>query len=184
MKSLPSSPKPTRAYARDKKDVARLKAAGLRDNQIYQLEKKETPGVFTMRKGEFLGVVDGMLAFGRTRRQIEPVVSLIHSWGAFVLDVETGRNSQTQAVSMFNDALDPPKPSPEYMALKRAEKRAERRKSNGVMPERDAMVIWRNPKLSVVEALDLMDGWTKSLAYEVLGTRGVPAGRRRTQATA
>ena len=44
--------------------------------------------------------------------------------------------------------------------------------------DRDAIVIWRNPKFSVKEAIDLMHGWKPATAYKVLGRRDVPAGRR------
>jgi len=57
----------------------------------------------------------------------------------------------------------------------RAEKR---RKDNGVMGVREATIIWRNPKFSVAEAIDLMPGWRPATAYKVLGKRDVPAGRR------
>jgi len=46
------------------------------------------------------------------------------------------------------------------------------------MLERDAIIIWRNPKFSVKEAIDLMHGWKTATAYKVLGRRDVPAGRR------
>ena len=54
--------------------------------------------------------------FDRRRRDIGAAVKLVHSWGATVLDVETGRDSRSSGVQMLNDALDPPKPSPEFMA--------------------------------------------------------------------
>ena len=43
---------------------------------------------------------------------------------------------------------------------------------------REATIHWRNPKLSVKEAIDLMNGWAESTAYKILGKRDVPAGRR------
>lgn len=46
------------------------------------------------------------------------------------------------------------------------------------MAEREALIVWRNPKFSVAEAIDLMHGWRPANAYKVLGSRGVPAGRR------
>lgn len=178
------TPKPIRWYARDRKDLARLLAAGAVKGRIYEAEKGETADKISMRAGEYLGIVDGYLAFGKTRRQIGPAVDRLHSQGAFILDVETGRDSRTQGAAMFNDALDPPKPSAEYLAAKRKEKADARRNKNGVMPVREAFVIWRNPKMSVEEKLDLMHGWTKSLAYKELRITGAPAGRRPKQATA
>jgi hypothetical protein len=61
------------------------------------------------------------------------------------------------------------------LARLKAEKR---RKDTGVMAIREATIIWRNPKLSVKESIDLMAGWKPANAYKVLGKRDVPAGRR------
>ena len=48
----------------------------------------------------------------------------------------------------------------------------------GRMPKREALIIWRNPKLSVSEAIELMTKWKQATAYKQLGKRDVPAGRR------
>ena len=180
-KKTPIQPKPApvavRWYAPDAKAEARLLALGAPQRAIYRGWKGETPGKFKMRDGEFLGVVDGLLAFGRTRRQIGAVVALIHSWGDTVLDCETGRDSCRHGVSMLNDALDPPQPSAEYLARITAEKREAWRVKNRVMPKAQAFPIWRNPAMSVAEKLALMQGWTKDIAYREFGHTGRPAGR-------
>jgi len=178
MKKQKPAPYATRGYARHEKDAARLEATGLTPRQIYRVDKGQTLDRFKMRKGEYLGVVDGLLAFGPGRRAIDKAVKLVHSWGARVLDVETGKDSCNHGVSMLNVALDPPKPSKEYMAELAREKAEKRRKELGVMGVREATIIWRNPKLSVKEAIDLMHGWKPANAYKVLGRRDVPAGRR------
>ena len=178
MKSAKKPPKAVRGYARHERDAARLETAGLTPRQIYRADKGQTLDKFKMRQGEALGVVDGLLAFGKGRRDIGAAVKLVHGWGAVVLDVETGRDSRSAGVQMLNDALDPPKPSPEYMAELARQKAAKRRKDNGVMGNREATIIWRNPKFSVAEAIDLMPGWRPATAYKVLGKRDVPAGRR------
>lgn len=178
MKSAKPPPKAIRGYARNEKDAKRLEAAGLLPRQIYRGDKGQTLGKFKMRPGEFLGCVDGLLAFGPGRRAIGLAVKLIHSWGARALDVETGRDTCNHGVQMLNEALDPPKPSPEYMAELARQKAEKRRKDNGVMGNREATIIWRNPKFSVAEAIDLMSGWRPATAYKVLGRRDVPAGRR------
>lgn len=167
-----------RGYARHEKDAKRLITAGIPDKYIYRADKKEVIGKFKMRKGEYLGVVDGLLAFGTGRRAIDVAVKLIHDQGATVLDVETGRDSRASGVQMLNEALDPPRPSKEYMAELARQKAVVARVARGVMLERDAIVIWRNPKFSVAEAIDLMHGWRPATAYKVLGRRDVPAGRR------
>jgi len=178
MKSAKPAPFATRGYARHEKDAKRLEAAGLLPRQIYRADKGQTLDKFKMRPGEYLGVVDGLLAFGSGRRAIGLAVKLVHSWGAAVLDVETGCISTQHGVKMLNAAIDPPKPSKEYMAELAREKAEKRRKELGVMAVREATIIWRNPKLSVKEAIDLMHGWKPANAYKVLGKRDVPAGRR------
>ena len=178
MKKIVSPPNAVRGYGRHEKDAKRLEAAGLLPRQIYRADKGQTLDKFKMRAGEYLGVVDGLLAFGKGRRAIDATVRKLHKEGAAVLDVETGLNSRDNGVQMLNDALDPPKPSPEYMAELARQKADKRRKDNGVMGNREATIIWRNPKFSVAEAIDLMPGWRPATAYKVLGKRDVPAGRR------
>ncbi len=56
-----------------------------------------------------------------------------------------------------------------------AKKRALTR-HKGRMPKADALVIWRNPKLSTDEALDLMKGWKQATAYTTFGKRFAVAG--------
>jgi len=165
--SKQKTPKPVaRGYAPDKKALARLIAAGIPTTKIYLGFEKQTPDKFKMRHGEYLGVVNGLLAFG------------FHGEGAAILDVETGLNSRDDGVQMMNAAIDPPKPSPEYMAELARQKAIVNRIAKGAMLELDAIIIWRNPKFSVKEAIDLMHGWKPATAYKVLGRRDVPAGRR------
>lgn len=178
MKKATITPYATKGYAPDKKAFARLVTAGLKPTNIYEGDKKETPDKFKMRQGEYLGVVGGLLAFGKGRRAIDATVTKLHKEGAAVLDVETGLNSRDHGVQMMNLALDPPKPSKEYMAELARQKAIVNRVAKGVMLDRDAIVIWRNPKFSVKEAIDLMHGWKPATAYKVLGRRDVPAGRR------
>lgn len=171
-------PKAVRWFAPTEKAEKRLIALGAPKGHIYRGWKGEEPGKFKMRDGEFLGVVDGLLAFGHTRRQIGKAVALIHSWGATVLDVETGRDSCRHGVSMLNAALDPPKPSAEYLAQLQEERREAWRQKHRVMPKGKAYPIWRDPVLSLPEKLARMDGWTKDMAYRAFGPTGRPAGRR------
>lgn len=178
MKKPKTAPYAIKGYAPDKKAFARLVAAGLTPRNIYEGEKKQTPDKFKMRAGEYLGVVNGLLAFGKGRRAMDAAVRKLHAEGAAVLDVETGLNSRDNGVQMMNEAMDSPKPSPEYMAELARQKAEKRRKDNGVMAIREATIIWRNPKLSVKESIDLMAGWKPANAYKVLGKRDVPAGRR------
>jgi hypothetical protein len=172
-----SSPKPTRGYARNEKDQKRLETIGLLPRQIYREDRGEILGKFKMRKGEFLGVVDGLRVFGTTRRQIDKAIDLVQSWNAEVLDVETGLTTARDGVKMLTQALNPPKPTPEYMAQLRALGLDKRVK--GRMPIKSAEIIWHgHPTWSNAEVLDLMPGWTRASAYNHFGPRKVIAGRR------
>ncbi len=46
------------------------------------------------------------------------------------------------------------------------------------MPEREALKHWRDPRLTIGEAIQLMTGWSARTAYQHLGPRGLPAGPR------
>jgi hypothetical protein len=50
--------------------------------------------------------------------------------------------------------------------------------AEGRMAKRDALIHWRNPALTVEEAIALMTGWTPATAYRELKSRGLPPGRR------
>lgn len=170
-----SAIKIVRGYARDQKDAARLKAAGVRT--IYSQAEGEMLGErFKMRNGEGLCVVDGLRTFGATRIPISRAVKLVHSWGATIIDAETHKNSRDDGVEMLNEALAPPKPSPEYMAA--LQEASVDSRVIGRMPKKLAHKVWHgNPTLSNAEVLDLMPGWTETTAYNQLGKRNVPAGR-------
>jgi len=51
-------------------------------------------------------------------------------------------------------------------------------RTEGRIPAHDALIHWRNPAISVQEAISLMEGWSLGTAYRQLGRRDVPAGRR------
>jgi hypothetical protein len=163
----------SRGYARGAKDEARLRAAGVKT--IYRSDKGEAPGKFKMRKGEYLGVVDGLRAFGEAKGTIIAAVELVHSWGATIIDAETKLCSRRDGAKMMGQALGPNRPSAEFKSMQAA---SVRERVKGRMPKREALIIWRNPKLSVSEAIELMTKWKQATAYNVLGKRDVPAGRR------
>jgi len=71
---------------------------------------------------------------------------------------------------------------PKEMVAARQRADAIRRQiENGGLPEREALVHWRNAYLTTDEALKKI-GWTKSMAFKILLARGIPAGRKPLQA--
>lgn len=172
-------PKAIRWYAPDEKAAKRLVALGAVKAHIYHgWTKTEAWDRINMRRGETLGVVDGLRAFGKTKRPVKQAVAHFHEQGATILDIETGKDSRAHGIAMLDEIEKPPKPSAEYMAQLQEEKREAWRQKHGVMPKEKAYIIWRHPVMSVAEKLDLMHGWTKDLAYREFKETGRPAGRR------
>ena len=162
-----------RGYAANVADEKRLRAWGVKT--IYRGDKGEILDRFRMRKGELLGAVNGLRAFGEARRGIVDAVKMVHGWGAAVIDAETGLRSDKDGVEMLSQALAPRRPSDDY---RKAQAAGVANRVKGRMPKREALMIWRNPKFSVREAIELMTKWSQATAYKQLGKRDVPAGRR------
>ena len=162
-----------RGYAANVADEKRLRALGVKT--IYRGDKGETLERFRMRKGELLGVVNGLLAFGQSRRDMVAAVKAVHARGAAIIDAESGLRSDRDGVEMLSTALAPRRPSDAYRA---AQAKGVENRVRGRMPKREALMIWRNPKFSVREAIELMTKWSQATAYKQLGKRDVPAGRR------
>ncbi len=168
-----------RWYAPDKKTEARLIYLGARPKHIYSgWTKAEHWDRITMRSGEALGVVDGLRAFGTTKRPVKAAVAHFHAQGATIVDIESGNDSRTHGIEMLDEIEKPAKPSAEYLAQLQEEKREAWRQKHRVMPKEKAYIIWRHPVMSVKEKLDLMHGWTKDVAYREFKETGRPAGRR------
>jgi hypothetical protein len=169
-----------KGYARNSRDEERLIAAGLRERQIY-LEGRgnESFGKWKMRKGEELGVVNGLRALGDSRQQIVARVSQVHQWGAVVVDAETGKRSDRHGVEMLDEALARIKGERTIGSrAKDMQAASVKARTKGRMPQREAMAIWRDPALTGGEAIQKMTGWERGTAYKTFGKRGVPVGRR------
>lgn len=170
-----------RGYARNGREEAILAASGIKPRQIY-LEGRGGEGLATvhLRKGDELFTVHGLRALGESRRDIVDEVERIKQLGAVIVDVETGQRSDVDGVAMLDAAL----------ARLRGEKvmppgKAERMQRLSVkarigdrMGQREALAIWRDPRLSTGEAIAKMPGWSERTAYLKLGKRGLPTGRR------
>lgn len=174
-KGVPATGTIVRGYAATKADKERLAAAGVR--VIYRAYDGETLDRFKMRKGELLAVVGGLRAFGEARRDMVDAVKRVHATGAAILDLDTNLRSDRDGVEMLHRALSPKGPSAEFAAEMQA--KSVRVRVKGRMDKRSALTIWRNPKFSTAEAIELMSKWTQATAYKQLGRRDVPAGRRK-----
>jgi hypothetical protein len=164
-----------RGFARNSADERRLKAAGVKT--IYRADKGETLGKFKMRRGELLGVVDGLLAFGTAKRDWTEAEKIVHGWGAAIYDVERHMRSDQHGAKMFDYALRPRRPSETYSAMQ-AESVAAR--TRGRMDKRAAGKVWFLPKtkLSIAEKVALT-GWPVATLYRTFGKANLPAGARK-----
>ncbi len=52
------------------------------------------------------------------------------------------------------------------------------KRTEGRIPKREAMGYWRDPRLTIGEAIERMPGWSARAAYMRLGKRGLPVGPR------
>lgn len=173
----------TRGYARNERDEKRLIAAGVPKGRIYREDRgNEAWGNWKMRKGERLGVVNGLLAFGNNRYMMMRSLDIVLGWGAVIVDVETGYRSDNGSAKLLDLGLQKRhgetamKPG-QAEAMNEASVAA---RTRGRMPQRSALVHWRNPELTAKQALKRMRGWTRGTAYKVLKERGVPSGRPQT----
>lgn len=164
-----------RGYARNEREEQRLKEAGI--TTIYRGDRGEVLGRFRMRPGELLGVVN-LRAFGTSRRAMVEAIKQVHAWGAVIVDVGADHllRSDRDGAEMLDRALVKFVPSAEH--AKEMQRRSVLARTDGRMSMRDAQSIWRNPRLTTLEAIDLMRGWSERSAYAKLGQRGVVVGRR------
>jgi hypothetical protein len=126
------------------------------------------------------------------RSQLKPFLDAVHAKGSHVLELSTGRRTNTTAYGdMVLDAVA------EQSGDNRASLPDEARKRGAVgirgarisaasrrTPEVIARAIWRDPSLTVRQKLahDDMRGWSMPTAYRHLETTRAPMGRPRTVA--
>lgn len=180
MERKKSAPKPVRYYAPTDRVRLRLEDKGIPRNKIYEAKDGEDWDKIRMKSGEWLGVLDGLRGFGGAVK-IRKAVKHFHDQGVTIVDIETGLDSMTHGISMEHTALEPVRLSSEEIEARRRSDAIMRQIIMGGMGERDALVHWRDAKLTTEEALNKIR-WTKSMAFKILGARGLPAGRRRLQA--
>ena len=176
MKSPKTAPKPIRYYAQDQKAFDRLVRHGARKQDIYEgWTTSEHWSKVRLNAGEPLGVVDGFRAFGGAVA-IKKAIARFHGQGAVIVDCDTGQDSKTHGVEMFDAATGPRKPTSEYARLSKDEKLDARRGAKGQMRKGDARAVWSNPRLKVFEKIKLT-GWSKGALYAAFSKSGGMTGR-------
>lgn len=175
-KSPPKArPVPVRWYADSQKTMDRMLALGVPKGKIFQGWKGQTVEKFRMREGEYLGVLDGLRGFGG-KREIRAAVKRVHSFKAAILDIETGEDSCTHGVEMFDKATKPRRRSLDEYRAEREKLDDKRRKRRGMKTKAEAYIDWHNPNLTVEEKVE-RTGWSRAALYDAFGKTGAPAGR-------
>lgn len=170
-----------RGFARNAADEARLKAAGVA--KIYRQDKPaEQWGKWRMRRGEALGVVDGLRAFGTTRGAMMDALRKVHGWKAVIRDAETGERSDVNGAEMLDRGLSKVVAAARGPDTERARamqaKSVKARKDDGRMPARQAAYMWKHrPDLSNEEIAEAT-GWPWRTLHNKFKSRGLPRGRR------
>lgn len=171
----------------EKAQIAFHEANGIPRRRIYvegQGSESLSTAIRALRPGDMLEVI-GFRVLGSNRREILAGYEAIRAKGAGVLDAKTGERAKDDGAVMLAKALasiqgDASATSDEELA-ERARKGGEAMRKKALkkrMNKRDALVIWKNPDLTVAQALKKMKGWTQASAYRDLKSRGIPAGRR------
>jgi hypothetical protein len=179
--STQATAKAARGYARNGRDELILIDSGLKADRIY-LEGRgfETLARINMRPGELLATVGGLRALGDSQRDIIEAARRFHDAGAAVLDIETGWRSDQRGAEMLDRALmrlRGERVMPEGKAAAMQAKSVKARIGDR-MPRRQAAMIWKDPRLTIGEAIAQMPGWSARTAYALLGPRGLPVGPR------
>lgn len=156
--------------------------SGIKPGNIYlEGRKAESLGSIRFRAGDVLATVHGLRALGEGRHEIVERLARVHRAGAVVMDIETGHKSGPGlGAEMLHAALA--RIHGERSIGDRAKEMSElahAAKTKRRMPKAKALLIWRDPTLTVGDALRKMgSGWTQSTAYRQLKSRGLPIGRR------
>ncbi len=161
-----------------KKQEAELKAAGV--TVIYD----DLPdAVNSLRPDDELVVWGGLHVLAPSRRGMVELIAEIHGKQCEVVDLENGYHSAGDGVPMLAHALDSLAYENRFGDPKKAGKKGAAKRWAGHKPKRTAKRLalgpWKDKRLLTEQALahDDMKGWTRVMAYRLLGNRGILAGR-------
>lgn len=164
-----------------KKQRAALLTVGVKPKGIYE-DDELSACIKALRDGDVL-VVSGLLrALGDSRRAIQAAIELVRAQRATVMEAETGRKAGTdEGITLLAETLNKihgERVMPSADRARELQRKGVRARNKGRMPKTEAIVFWRDLKLSGADALAKMRGWSQGTAYRAFGPRGVPAGRK------
>jgi hypothetical protein len=163
------------------KQMPLLEAAGVKKSVIY-VDAEWASCIKSLLPGDKLLLGGGLRVLGDNRKEILAALEQIKAKGAVAVDAETGREAgNDDAAELLDEAMRKLQGGAVFTAGEVAQqmqaKSAAKRVANR-MPEREAKVIWHDPKLTVEEAWRLCKGWPQRTLYKTFGPRNVGAGRR------
>ena len=170
-------------YAQNDATRKKLEAMGWPRKKIYEAKDGETWDKITLYKGECLGILGGLKAFGK-KPAIRNALARFKKQGAVIMDLETGWNSVDDLVEMLDASAITRRFTPEEKAARAKDAANNRRKKSGAMIDYDARIAWkRQDGLSVEEKAEHI-GWPRASLAKAFGPSGNPPGRRPKQVSA
>ena len=135
----------------------------------------------SLREGDELCVTT-LDRLSAKRSEIMPRVEAVHSRGAVVLELLTGRRSDDPAAlpHMVAEAFEMLLRDNRYQTRKYGRKTGKRagRPKEDRMPDAEARIIWRSAEFETPDdAVLRMPGWSVRTAFRLLGGRGLRVGR-------
>jgi hypothetical protein len=131
-----------------------------------------------LRAGELLAV-NGLEALGQNRQDIAAAVAWVQAQGAEVIEISTGERAG-HGVGMLNRALSRIHGTDRIKskdAAKEMQRKGVASRTKDRMPKEQAEPHWRNLRLTSVQALAKMTGWSRPTAYNTFGKRDRTPGR-------
>lgn len=167
---------PVRWYAQDDKTRLKLEARGVPRKQIYEAASGETWDKFKLKDGEYLGILGGLRIFGGAVA-IKKAIEHFHSHGAAILDIETGQDSMSSGVAMYDRATGPRRLTDEDKTIMNEQRSDAYRQKHRMASKAEAHRIWHKVGPSIPAKVKAT-GWSKGALYEAFGRTGSPLGRR------
>lgn len=176
-----------RGYVRPSGRVGRAKQIAEMGRHLIEVvyvegdDETADDAIRSLREGDELCVttLDRLAA---KRSEIMPRVEAVHSRGAVVVELETGKRSDDPKAlpHMVARAFEMLLRDNRYQTRKYGKKTGAKggRPKEDRMPEAKARIIWRSAEFETpADAVMRMPGWSVRTAFRLLGGRGLRVGR-------
>lgn len=164
-------------YAQNDATRKKLEALGWPRKKIYEAKDGETWDKITLYKGEHLGILGGLKAFGG-KVAIKKALARFEKQEAVVVDLETHLNSKDHKIDMFEDATGPRRMSAEFKRKMANTAAAKRRESAAGMLDSEIKIEWKKPGIMSADERAAFLNIPRSTLYKEFGVSGAASGRR------